>query len=105
MANQRLEDSERKAIEGSADALERWEQADSEERRRELDRVGRQMLDVWGAPNPPLAPERWEDDRCLGQYCDEDYRIEVNQRLLERDDPREALEAYLHEYRHASQVV
>jgi hypothetical protein len=91
-------------VERMAGDLDRWEGAGPVEREYELDAVGNHLMERYEAPAPPVLGEHFEDPRLLGEYDDADFRIEVNERLLESPDPREALETYLHEYRHAQQA-
>lgn len=95
--------AEAEAVDRSAEVMERWEQANPTERPYILERVGREMMKVHEAPNPPASPKEFEDPRTLGQYLDEDWRIEIKGRDLKEPGPRAALETYLHEYRHAEQ--
>ena len=93
---------------------EKWREMSMERRRVALNRAGRALMDAYDCPNPPLITrELPEDDRTvtLGEYEDGatihnlqgDYALRVNEKLLQDDDPREALKTYIHEFRHAYQ--
>jgi hypothetical protein len=91
------------AVDRSARIMERWEETkDPLVREKLLDRVGREMMNVHEAPPAPLYPKQMADNE-LGAYNDRDFRTDMNERQLEQDDPRDALETYLHEYRHVEQ--
>ena len=101
-----LEDThlqEQEALEASAEELRQWESSDAVERRYELERVGHHFQETHEAPAPPIYPEQFDDPRLMGKYVDEDFRIEMREDLFGQEDPRNALETYLHEYRHAAQ--
>jgi hypothetical protein len=68
-----------------------------------LEDAGRRLMDEYEAPPPPIYPERFADDRLMGQYSDENFRIDLNEHSLENNDPHDAVDTYLHEYRHAWQ--
>jgi hypothetical protein len=87
----------------SASVLERWEHADPATRTYLLDRVGREMMTVHEAPPPELEPKELAPE-LRGQYVDEAFRIDINRDLLKKADPKDGLETYLHEYRHAEQA-
>jgi hypothetical protein len=95
--------AEATAVDRSARIMEGWEQTqDSVLRNKLLDRVGREMMKVHEAPPAPLYPKQMADNE-LGAYTDHDFRMNINDRQLKQDNPRDALETYLHEYRHIEQ--
>jgi len=55
------------------------------------------------APPPELQAKEMLPGQ-LGKYVDNEFRIEINQDLLKQDDPKDGLETYLHEFRHAEQA-
>lgn len=87
-----------------AEELRTWESSQPEERRRQLESLGEHLGRAMEAPVPPIHEKPFENERLLGQYDDENFRIEMNGKLFDDADPRPALEAYLHEYRHAAQA-
>jgi hypothetical protein len=92
------------AVNESARSIDRWDKtSDPLERHYLLDQVGRQMMTVHEAP-PPELHEKEMPPELHGQYVDKDFRMEINSELLKRDDPQDALDTYLHEYRHAEQA-
>lgn len=97
------DNQDRQALGRDSDFALRWREADPVTRRYMLDGLGRDLILEHEAPAPPVFAESFEDQRLLGQYCDEDFRIDLNERLLENSNPHEALDVYLHEYRHAWQ--
>ena len=102
--NKRMSDNQdRRATRRGGDFEERWGAADPNERKYMLEDAGRRLMDEYEAPPPPIYPERFDDDRLMGQYRDEDFRIDMNEDLLENSDPHGAVDTYLHEYRHAWQ--
>lgn len=103
MNSEDTEQQEQEALEASAEELRQWENTDAVERRYELERVGQHFQEAFDAPAPPIYPENFEDPRLMGKYVDEDFRMEMQEQLLEQKDPRDALDTYLHEYRHAAQ--
>src|SRR5882762_3766426 len=75
------------AVIESAKAIEQWDHtSDSTVREQLLDRVGREMMTVHEAPAPELHDKELEP-QLYGAYIDEDFRIDINSKLLERDDP------------------
>ena len=99
------EDSAAEAVvvDRSARIMERWEEAkDPLVREKLLDGVGREMMTVHEAPPAPLHSRQMADGE-LGAHNDGDFRTDINERQLEQEDPRSALETYLHEYRHVEQ--
>ena len=95
--------AEEAAVDRSARIIDQWEQMkDPVARRSLLEGVGRQMMDVHEAPPAPIYPQEMEHNK-LGAYSDEDFRTDMNEWQLKQDDPRDALETYLHEYRHVEQ--
>jgi hypothetical protein len=97
------DNQDRRATRRGGDFEERWRGADPNERKYMLEDAGRRLMDEYEAPPPPIYPERFDDDRLMGQYRDEDFRIDMNEDLLENSDPHGAVDTYLHEYRHAWQ--
>ena len=95
---------EQEMIERCSEAISGWERADELTRSYELEAVGRELGRTFEAPAPPVSIERFEDPRLLGRYDDETFRLELNEQLLEEPEPDEALDTYLHEYRHAAQA-
>jgi hypothetical protein len=93
------------AIKNSAPIINEWEtvsdQPDKVEKRIDmLGHVGEQMESVHGAPVEPIVAADLGPD----EFGNHDHsHIEINNRLLEKNDPGDALETYLHEYRHAEQ--
>lgn len=100
---------------------ENWAHLDEYGRRAVLDAAGREVADVYDHPAPPLHIEDMHDPALRGTYGDgfrsgsdgalegADYRISMNSEGLHLgegvlgDDPRPALETYLHEYWHSYQ--
>jgi hypothetical protein len=80
-----------------------WPEADPAERRYLLSAVGDALLNSFEAPAPPIFAKGFEDTNLFGRYDDDHFRIEMNANLFESSDPAEALDTYLHEYRHAMQ--
>jgi hypothetical protein len=98
---------------------ESWKQLDEYGRRAMLNAVGREVADVYHHPAPPLHIEDMNDLSLRGTYGDgfrsasdgglegADYRISMNSESFSPgdgvlgDNPRPALETYLHEYRHS----
>lgn len=94
--------AEQAAVDHSARLMEQWDESDPVKNRYLLERVGREMMDVHEAPPPPVYPKEMPPNE-LGGHIDEDFRIDMNERLLQEDNPADALSTYLHEYRHAEQ--
>jgi len=94
--------AEETAVEHSARLMEQWDESDPVKNRYLLERVGREMMDVHEAPPPPIHPKEMSSG-ALGSNDDSAFHIELNKDLLDQQDPGEALNAYLHEYRHAEQ--
>ena len=106
-------------IEGLRD--ENWGRLDEFGRRAVLEAAGREVADVYDHPAPPLHIQDMHDPALRGTYGDgfrsghdgelegADYKISMNSEghhLGEGvlgDDPRPALETYLHEFRHSYQ--
>jgi len=93
---------------------EKWRGLDSVERRIALDNAGKELMHVYECPAPPLLPKEfpeYDGRTLLGFYEDGasirnpegDYGISLSERLMSYTEPREALEAYCHEFRHAYQ--
>jgi len=100
---------------------ENWQQLDEPGRRAVLNAAGREVADVFRQPAPPLHIEDMHDPSLRGTYGDgfrsgvdgelegSDYRISMNSEGLNPgegvlgDDPRPALQTYLHEFRHGYQ--
>jgi hypothetical protein len=97
------DNQDRKAARRCGDFEERWRDADPNERRYMLENAGRRLMDEYEAPPPPIYSEQFDNDRLMGQYRDEDFRIDLNEHSLENSDPHDAVDTYLHEYRHAWQ--
>jgi hypothetical protein len=97
------DNQDRNSVRRSSEFEECWKEADPIERKYMLEEAGRRLMDEYEAPQPPIHLERFDDRRLLGQYHDEDFRIDLNERLLESNDAHRAVDAYLHEYRHAWQ--
>lgn len=114
LAAQRLRD-----VEGLQEKS--WKQLDEYGRRAVLNAAGHEVADVYSQPAPPLHIEDMHDPALRGTYGDgfrsgvdgepegSDYRISMNSQGLMPDegvlgdDPRQALQTYLHEFRHAYQ--
>ena len=108
-----------RAVEGLRE--DNWQQLDEYGRRAVLNAAGREVSDVFRQPAPPLHIEDMQDPSLRGTYGDgfrsgidgelegSDYRISMNSQSLNAgegvlgDDPRAALETYLHEFRHGYQ--
>jgi hypothetical protein len=88
----------------SAELIADWEQleGDPAARRYLLDRVGREMLAEYGAVPGELNLQAMPENE-RGSYTRETNETDLNARLAELSDPKEALHTYLHEYRHAIQ--
>jgi hypothetical protein len=95
---------------------EKWKGLGPEERRNALEGAGRYLRDAYEFPEPPLMPRKfpeYEGKVLLGFYSDgpsdknlkADYELALNQQLLDarHNHPRQALETYSHEFRHAYQ--
>lgn len=100
---------------------ENWQQLDEYGRRAALNAAGREVSDVFRQPAPPLHIEDMHEPSLRGTYGDgfksgvdgelegSDYRISMNSQGLNPgegvlgDDPRPALQTYLHEFRHGYQ--
>lgn len=98
-----------------------WKELDEPGRRATLNAAGREVAEVLQHPAAPLYFEDMEAPEYRGSYGDgfrsgrdgelvgSDYRISMNRQALNSgegvfgDDPRSALETYLHEYRHGYQ--
>ena len=98
-----------------------WQQLDEYGRRAALNAAGREVADVFRQPAPPLHVEDMHDPSLRGTYGDgfrsgvdgelegSDYRISMNSEGINPgegvlgDDPRPALQTYLHEFRHGYQ--
>jgi len=91
------------AVDRSAQIMEQWEKTkDPGVRSVLLEKVGREMMDVHEAPAPPIHVKELGPG-VLGKYYDREFRMELEKSQLEQDNPKDALETYLHEYRHAEQ--
>lgn len=100
---------------------ENWRGLDEYGRRAVLNAAGHEVADVFRQPAPPLHIEDMRDPALRGTYGDgfrsgvdgelegSDYRISMNSQGLDSgegvlgDDPRQALQTYLHEFRHGYQ--
>ena len=95
--------AEAAAVDRSARIMDGWDQTkDPVLREKLLDNVGREMMHVHEAPPAPIYRKDMPDN-VLGAYNDRDFTTDINERQLKQDDPRDALETYLHEYRHIEQ--
>jgi hypothetical protein len=83
--------------------MDQWEQSkDPEARRKLLEGVGREMMNVHEAPPAPVnAKSMAEGD--LGAHDDRAFLTDLNREQLKQDNPEGALDTYLHEYRHVEQ--
>jgi hypothetical protein len=91
------------ALDRSARTMEGWDQTkDPVLREKLLDSVGREMMHVHEAPPAPIYQKDMPNNE-LGAYSDRNFETNMNDRLLRNDDPTDALETYLHEYRHIEQ--
>ena len=87
---------------------ENWRELDSHGRIAVMNDVGREVGRIYDQPTPPLYAEQLPVEQ-RGDYVDEDYRIRMNSEGISpgdgflSDDPRVALETYLHEFRHSYQ--
>jgi hypothetical protein len=95
-------DREAYAIERSARLIDEWEVSKPLVREKILERVGREMMDVHEAPPPPIHSKEMKPG-ALGANRDGEFIIDMNSDLFEQPNPKDALETYLHEYRHAEQ--
>lgn len=93
---------------------ERWRELSPERRKIALEHAGKALRDAYECPDPPLMPRdfpEYDGSVLLGVYRDGasidnlkgDYDLSLNEQLLHNDDPRHALDAYCHEFRHAYQ--
>ena len=94
---------------------ENWQSYDPIRRHYELEQVGRYLRDAYECPDPPLIkinfPE-YDGKTLLGFYqdgadidnLDGDYRMVLNERLLNSNEAKEVVKTYCHEYRHAYQL-
>lgn len=85
---------------------EKWADADAPTRRALLDEVGRRLMSAYETPAPDALDMKFPEDEngvLCGSYSDEDWRLAINEKLLEQDDVREAIRTYMHEFRHAYQ--
>jgi hypothetical protein len=95
--------AEAAAVDRSARIMDGWDQTkDPVLREKLLDNVGREMMHVHEAPPAPIYRKDMPDN-VLGAYNDRDFSTDINERQLKQDDPTDALETYLHEYRHIEQ--
>jgi len=95
--------AEATAVDHSARLVERWETTqDPVERKYLLERVGREMMTVHEAPPAPVIAREMPRNE-LGAHNNADFTTDMNDWQLKQDDPRVALETYLHEYRHVEQ--
>lgn len=107
---------------GAAEALrgnewlkpERWRGLNQYERQEALHSVGKTLRDAYGCVDPPVLPKDFPEyagGKLLGYYSDGatkanpagDYEVALNKALMASDNPRDALQTYLHEFRHAYQ--
>ena len=101
---------------------EEWKNLDAAGREAVLREVGREISRVFSHPAPPLLTEHMDNNETRGYYGDgyssnqetgqlegADYGIRLNSEGLDSndgyisEDPRTALETYLHEFRHSFQ--
>lgn len=93
---------------------EHWRGLNEYERRAALVSAGRVLRDSYGCADAPVIPKdfaEYSGGTLLGFYADGaskdsptgDYELAVNNKLMASDDPRQTLETYLHEFRHAYQ--
>ncbi len=108
-----------RSIEGLRE--ESWRKLDEHGRRAMLNAAGREVAEVLRHPAPPLHLEDMQSPEYRGSYGDgfrsgpdgvlegSDYRISMNRQAYTPeegvlgDDPRAALDTYLHEFRHGYQ--
>ncbi len=94
---------------------ENWQDYDPKRRHYELEQVGRYLRDAYECPDPPLIEKNfpeYDGKTLLGFYQDGadidnpdgDYRMALNERVLNSNDAKEAVKTYCHEYRHAYQL-
>ena len=94
--------AEAAAVDRSARIMDHWETKDPLVREKLLERVGREMMTVHEAPPAPLNSKEMAPNE-LGAHIDRDFQTDFNKSQLREDDPKDALETYLHEYRHVEQ--
>jgi hypothetical protein len=114
--------AERFRLIGAAEALrgnerlkpERWRGLNQYERREALHSAGKVLRDAYGCADPPVLPKdfpEYSGGKLLGYYSDgatKDvpegaYELALNKALMASDNPRDTLDTYLHEFRHAYQ--
>jgi hypothetical protein len=96
-------EAEADAVDRSAQIIEQWDKVkDPSARQALLEGVGREMMAVHEAPPERLIVKDMPHD-VLGVTKDEDFETDLNEWQLAEDNPKDALETYLHEYRHAEQ--
>ena len=86
---------------------DRWAELSPNQRHWHLDRVGRELNRVYQCGEPMTFERPMQETKetiHLGSYVDKDYRIDLNEKLLETPDPRRALETFAHEWRHNIQT-
>lgn len=117
-----LDQVEQRRITGAAEVLrenkrlmpEQWSRLNQYDRKAALDSVGKALRDAYECPDPPVLPKdfpEYSGGRLLGYYADGatkeapqgDYELALNNALMRSDNPRDSLETYLHEFRHAYQ--
>jgi hypothetical protein len=85
---------------------EAWQHLNRTEREWAVRHGCRELTETFKYPAPEMLftdlPETQTTVR-LGDYSDEDFRVHINEKLLDRPSPADALEAVCHEYRHAYQ--
>jgi len=79
-----------------------WKKKNETDRVWILDRIGKELSEVYHTPKPDLLQKLKERDE-LGSYSDGDWQIEINRESLIGDDPKEAIRTYCHEFRHSCQ--
>lgn len=90
-------------VDRCARIMARWEKTnDPVERRYLLEQVGKEVMNSHEAPPAPIHAKELPLHE-LGAYVDDDFRTDMNEWQFKQDDPRDALETYLHEYRHDEQ--
>lgn len=94
---------------------ENWQSYDPIRRHYELEQVGRYLRDAYECPDPPLIEKNfpeYDGKTLLGFYqdgadidnLDSDYRMVLNEKLLNSNEAKEVIKTYCHEYRHAYQL-
>jgi hypothetical protein len=106
--------AERERITSAAERLraipalrpEAWQHLNRTEREWAVRHGCRELTETFKYPAPEMLftdlPETQTTVR-LGDYSDEDFRVRINEKLLDRPSPADVLEVVCHEYRHAYQ--